>query len=153
MSKKKRCTGMKKFDLNIEKVLEHWTVAHALREIIANSLDESILSETKEPIIWKDDGGKWHIKDYGRGLKHNHLTQNENKEKMIHAEKVIGKFGVGLKDALATFDRRNIHVSIKSKHNYITIKSYRKKDLQIFRHCMQSFKNLRITRWLGPNLF
>lgn len=126
MSERKRCTRMKKFDLNIEKVLEHWTVAHALREIIANALDESILSETKEPIIWKEDDGKWHIKDYGRGLKHNHLTQNENKEKMIHVEKIIGKFGVGLKDALATFDRRNIHIVIKSKHNDITIKKLAK---------------------------
>lgn len=126
MSKRKRCTRMKKFDLNIEKVLEHWTVAHALREIIANALDESNLSETKEPIIWKDDDGKWHIKDYGRGLKHNHLTQNENKEKMSRVEKVIGKFGVGLKDALATFNRRNIHVLIKSKYNDITIKKLSK---------------------------
>ncbi|HHP1053234.1 ATP-binding protein [Bacillus cereus group sp. BfR-BA-01354] len=117
---------MKKFDLNIEKVLEHWTVSHALREIIANAMDESILSRTKEPIIFKDEDGKWHIRDYGRGLKHNHLTQNENNEKIKNVDKVIGKFGVGLKDALATFDRRNILVLIKSKHNDITIKKLSK---------------------------
>ena len=87
MSERKRYTGMKKFDLNIEKVLEHWTVAHALREIIANALDESILSRTKDPIIFKDGDRKWHIVDYGRGLTHHHLTQNENKEKTNHAEK------------------------------------------------------------------
>lgn len=46
---------MKKFDLNIEKVLEHWSIAHALREIIANALDESILSDTKQPLIHKDN--------------------------------------------------------------------------------------------------
>ena len=28
------------FDLNIEKVLDHWGVEHAIREIIANALDE-----------------------------------------------------------------------------------------------------------------
>ena len=28
------------FDLNIEKVLEHWTVPFAIRELIANALDE-----------------------------------------------------------------------------------------------------------------
>jgi len=28
------------FDLNIQRVLEHWTVSEALREIIANALDE-----------------------------------------------------------------------------------------------------------------
>ena len=30
----------KKFDLNIEKVLEDWEIYHATREIIANALDE-----------------------------------------------------------------------------------------------------------------
>ena len=28
----------REFDLNIERVLENWTVAHALREVIANAL-------------------------------------------------------------------------------------------------------------------
>ncbi len=45
------------FDLNIERVLEHWTVAHALREIIANALDEQALSSTADPVIFKDDDG------------------------------------------------------------------------------------------------
>jgi len=31
---------MKKFDLNIEKVLEDWEIYHAIREVIANALDE-----------------------------------------------------------------------------------------------------------------
>lgn len=119
---------MKKFDLNIEKVLEHWTVPHALREIIANALDESNLSGTKEPIIFKDDEGKWHIQDYGRGLKYEHLTQNENIEKTRNPNKVIGKFGVGLKDALATFDRRKIGIIIQSKFSDITIQKLPKGD-------------------------
>ena len=34
------------FDLNIEKVLEHWTVAFAIRELIANALDEQALTGT-----------------------------------------------------------------------------------------------------------
>ena len=41
----------RKFDLNIEKVLEHWTVAHAVREILANALDEHALTGTNEPEI------------------------------------------------------------------------------------------------------
>ncbi|WP_254905554.1 hypothetical protein [Bacillus thuringiensis] len=117
---------MKKIYLNIEKVLEHWTVSHALRKIIANAMDESILSRTKDPIIFKGEDRKWHIKDYGRGLKHNHLTQNENNEKIINVDKVIGKVGVALKDALATFDRRNMHVLIKSKYDDIVIKKLSK---------------------------
>jgi hypothetical protein len=28
------------FDLNVERVLEHWEPHHALREVIANALDD-----------------------------------------------------------------------------------------------------------------
>lgn len=37
-------------------------------------------------------------------------TQNESKEKLANLERVVGKFGVGLRDALATFDRRKVGV-------------------------------------------
>lgn len=112
---------MKKFDLNIEKVLEDWEVHHAIREIIANSLDEQLLTQTKEIEIYKDDKNRWHIRDFGRGLRYEHLTQNENVEKLGKPDLVIGKFGVGLKDALATFDRHNINVIIESKYGHITL--------------------------------
>ena len=112
---------VRQFDLNIERVLEHWTVAHALREIIANALDEQALTGTADPAIFKDAQGAWHIKDSGRGLRYEHLTQNENQEKLKNAGLVIGKFGVGLKDALATFDRHNIQIYIFSAHGDITI--------------------------------
>lgn len=95
------------FDLNIQKVLEHWEVPHGIREVIANALDESSLTDTPDPVIFKDDKGCWHIRDYGRGLQYAHFTQNENAEKLKNPSKVIGKFGVGLKDALATFDRHS----------------------------------------------
>lgn len=111
----------RKFDLNIERVLEHWTIAYALREVIANALDEAALTGTADPSIFKDEGNVWHIKDVGRGLRYTHLTQKENKEKLQHPELVIGKFGVGLKDALATFDRHHIQVQILSSHGDITI--------------------------------
>lgn len=112
---------MKKFDLNIEEVLEHWETSHALREIIANALDESLLTGTLEPNIYQDANGKWYIKDFGRGLKYEHFTQNESEEKLNSPHKVIGKFGVGLKDALATFNRRGVIVLIQSKHGDISI--------------------------------
>jgi len=111
---------VRKFDLNIERVLEHWTIAHALREVIANALDEAALTGTAAPEIFKDDMGAWHVRDKGRGLRYEHLTQNENKEKLKHPELVIGKFGVGLKDAFATFDRHHIQVRILSPHDDIT---------------------------------
>ncbi len=112
---------IRKFDLNIERVLEHWTVAHALREVIANALDEAALSGTADPSIYKDEQQVWHIKDSGRGLRYTHLTQKEDKEKLRHPELVIGKFGVGLKDALATFDRHGITVQILSPHGDIAV--------------------------------
>ena len=110
----------REFDLNIEKVLENWTVAHAIREIIANALDEQKLTNSKSIEIYESDPGTWHIRDYGRGIKYQHLTQNENEEKQTHPH-LIGKFGVGLKDALATFDRNGIGVTIDSRYGHITI--------------------------------
>ena len=53
------------FDLNIEQVLEHWGLEHALREIIANALDEKKITDTQEIKIFKDLTGNWHIRDYG----------------------------------------------------------------------------------------
>jgi hypothetical protein len=111
---------MREFDLNIERVLENWTVAHALREVIANALDEQALTGTREPEIFQDGGGSWHVRDWGRGLRYEHLTQNENREKLAYPDKVVGKFGVGLKDALATFDRNRISVQIESRYGDIT---------------------------------
>src|SRR5215217_5631463 len=109
---------MKQFDLNIEKILENWETYHALREVIANALDEQLLTSTKDVEITK--ANSWHIRDYGKGLKYTNLTQNENQEKLANP-KVIGKFGIGLKDAMATFDRKEIKVLIKSKFGDITL--------------------------------
>jgi hypothetical protein len=38
---------VRKFDLNVEEILENWEVSHAVREIIANALDEQKLSESE----------------------------------------------------------------------------------------------------------
>lgn len=108
------------FDLNIEKVLEDWEVYHALREIIANALDEKVLTSTPDIKIHQDAKGIWHIRDFGRGLQYRHLTQKENDEKLRHPH-LIGKFGVGLKDALATFERRGVKVLIRSRYGEITL--------------------------------
>ena len=111
--------GSQAFDLNVEKVLEHWSVAFAIRELIANALDEQALTRTRDPGIFKDGAGYWHIADAGRGIRYEHLTQNENAEKRSHPG-VIGQFGMGLKDALAVFDRRGVGVAIYSPHAVIT---------------------------------
>lgn len=120
---------MKRFDLNIEKVLDDWEVYHAIREVIANALDEQILTKTKDIQIFQDSEKCWHIRDFGRGLRYEHLTQKENEEKLRHPS-LIGKFGVGLKDALATFDRRKVKVVIKSKFSDVTLDKSEKHDFK-----------------------
>ena len=132
--------SVKKFDLNIEKILEDWEVHHAIREVIANAIDEQLLTKTRDIEIFKDSKGKWHIRDYGRGLKYEHLTQKEDDEK-LRSPHVIGKFGIGLKDALATFDRKGVKVLIKSKHGDITLSRSQKhsfEDIVTLHACISS---------------
>ncbi len=109
------------FDLNIERILEAWDNTHAVRELISNALDEQVLTGTADITILKDTDGTWIIRDSGRGLRYDHFTQNENPEKLKNVGRVIGKFGVGLKDALATLDRNGISVQIESAHGIITL--------------------------------
>lgn len=115
-------TVLGEFDLNIEKILENWEVYHAIREIISNALDEQVLTGTQEIAIYQASDNWWHVRDYGRGLNYHHLTQNENEEKLSN-DKLIGRFGVGLKDALATLYRHNVKVKIRSKYGIITLKN------------------------------
>lgn len=118
------------FDLNIEQVLEHWGLEHALREIIANALDEQVLTKTADIDIYMDDEQRWHIRDYGRGLQHVHFTQNENAEK-LRSPNLIGKFGVGLKDALAVFNRHGVVVEIVSRHASVSLQMAKKTGFEI----------------------
>ena len=116
------------FDLNIVKILENWGVSDAIREVIANALDEQLLTGTKGIEITKK-GRAWLIRDFGRGIEVKHLTQKENDEKLRNPH-VIGKFGIGLKDALATFDRKKVRVLIRSKYGDITIRKSEKHGFQ-----------------------
>jgi hypothetical protein len=114
------------FDLNIESILDHWEVSHALREIIANALDETVLGGTADVQIMKDRNDRWHVRDFGRGLSIEHFTMNENLEKLHTTNGIIGKFGVGLKDALATLHRRGVGVSICSRFGVFRLTEHSK---------------------------
>ncbi|MDR2719477.1 MAG: ATP-binding protein [Nitrososphaerota archaeon] len=118
------------FDLNIEQVLEHWGLEHALREIIANAIDEQVLTKTADIKIYIGEKCRWHIRDYGRGLQYIHFTQKENADK-LQSPNLIGKFGVGLKDALAVFNRHNITVEIFSKHATVSLQMANKASFDI----------------------
>ena len=110
------------FDLNIEQILENWEVCHALRELIANAIDEQVISKSRPIEIFKDSEGHWHVRDFGRGLRIDHLTLNECQEKLQFESGIIGKFGVGLKDALATLHRHGVSVSISSAHGQFSLR-------------------------------
>lgn len=118
--------AVRAFDLNIEEVLENWEAEHAVREVIANALDEQVISKTTEIEISRSKQGDWHIRDFGRGLQIEHFTLNENQEKLNALSGVIGKFGVGLKDALATFHRRGVGVLIRSSFGAFSLKQEQK---------------------------
>ena len=108
----------KSFDLNIEQILENWEVRHGVREVISNALDEQILTSTAPVAIEKRDGA-WLVRDAGRGIRYTHLTQNESQEK-LDSPLVIGRFGIGLKDALATFERHGVNARIRSRYGTIS---------------------------------
>ena len=134
------------FDLNIEEVLEHWEVEHALREMIANALDEQLLSNTRDVEIYQEEDGTWHIQDFGRGLAIEHFTLNENPEKLEGPVGVIGKFGVGLKDALATLHRRGVRVSITSRYGHFTLREAHK-------HGFDAINTLHVAHEVGDRTF
>jgi len=119
----------RKFDLNIEKILEDWEICNAIREVVANAIDEELLTKSQAIQIIKDGNRNWHIRDFGRGIKYEHFTQKENDEK-LSSPNTIGKFGIGLKDALATFDRKGVNVIIKSRFGDITLGKSEKHDFK-----------------------
>ena len=120
---------IRRFDLNVEEVLDNWEVEHAVREVLANALDEQVLSQTADIRVFRGDGD-WRIRDYGRGLRIEHFTLNEDPEKLSRSSDVIGKFGVGLKDALAVFHRHEIGVWICSKHGVFHVVKAQKHDFE-----------------------
>jgi DNA gyrase/topoisomerase IV subunit B len=76
-------SGMTKaFDLNIRKILEDWEIHQAIREVIANAHDEQLLTGMMDIDISRDSSSRWHIRDFGRGLRYEHVTQKENDEKL-----------------------------------------------------------------------
>jgi hypothetical protein len=98
------------FDLNIgENYLGNWEPWVALRELIANALDEDGKGDVEAKL--RDDGTIV-IRDKGKGLKPEHFIFQEF-EKSQRDDK-IGKFGVGLKDAIGVLWSKNIGVEIRS---------------------------------------
>lgn len=107
---------VRSLDLNTRTTLKHWSVPKALIELVANALDEAKQSNTDIPILnWSDN--RMTIQDRGRGLRTEHFQQNINPTKSYNAD-YIGKFGVGLKDALTVLFNKDKEIVIESKYLY-----------------------------------
>lgn len=97
-------------DLNIgENYLNDWDIYCAIREIIANALDE----QKDGDILITDKSENEHIiRDFGSGLKtEDFIMMGSNK---ANKNDVIGKFGVGLKDALGVLNNNGIEVKVRT---------------------------------------
>lgn len=111
----------RRFDLNMkEDLLEAWAPSDGIRELIANALDEQVLTDT-DPVAIEASDDAAEIRDYGRGLRYEHFAQGEDEEKLANPDRIIGKFGVGLKDALAVLYRYGVDVTIHSPHNTFSV--------------------------------
>jgi hypothetical protein len=121
-------TEARRFDLNMkEDLLEAWAPSDGIRELIANALDEQVLTGT-DPVAIQSADSTAEIRDHGRGLRYEHFAQGEDEEKLSNPDRVIGKFGVGLKDALAVLYRHGVDVTIHSSHNTFTVEEAPKAD-------------------------
>lgn len=103
------------FDLNIGKqCLDNWKNKHAIREIIANAIDEHTHSNIKKPIDINYNRRSIEIIDYGRGLNSNSFIHQTNSVKK-HNKKYIGFFGIGLKDSIGVLCKNDVDVIIYTK--------------------------------------
>lgn len=112
-----------KIDLNIgQAYLSEWTIGMAIRELIANAIDET---DDEDIEINKLQDGEWEIVNKGKEIKPDNFVMNEG-EKSIKQGK-IGKFGIGLKDAIAVLTINGINVTIDtSEYKYLV--EYQKKN-------------------------
>ncbi len=114
---------VKFFDLNIDRILTTWQVPHACRELVANALDEHVLNQLDpKDVIIDLSKDRLTIKDQGRGITKHHFVQDENTEKVSNFKnpKIIGHFGIGMKDAVAVLARKEITLEIKCRHGRYT---------------------------------
>lgn len=134
-------------DLNIgQAYLSEWTVDMAIRELIANAIDES---ENGIIDIEKISEGVWKITNKGSEIKPANFLIKEGEKNKEKGK--IGKFGIGLKDAIGVLMSRGILVRIfTSEYQYIA--EYRKKSKIIDDKCLfiNIYNNTR--EWLGTEV-
>ena len=112
---------MELLDLNIKDIDNNWTINDAIRELIANAIDEHILANITNDIkiTYNEQTKTLTISNEGRGIKSVHFTENINKEK-LNNPKVFGKLGINLKNAIAVLVNNHVNVTIKSDFGIYT---------------------------------
>ena len=138
------------YDLNTSNYLTHWKIEDALREIISNAIDESVITQTDKPeIIYDEEDNILTIRDRGRGMRVEHLIQNENDEKKCNS-KLIGRFGIGLKDAISCLNDNGKTITIESKYLYIKqIKKLSKKGFNNIKTCHLGIEKEKDKKFIG----
>lgn len=106
------------FDLNTAKVHDAWSIAFALRELISNAIDEEILSKCgiETEILFNETTGILSIRDYGRGIRLENFVQAQDATKSNKNSLTMGKFGYGLKDAIAVLYNRGHDLIFQSSY-------------------------------------
>lgn len=104
-------------ELNIGRnYLSHWDVGKALRELIANALDEKQQIGANVAVGFDHNKGLGYIRDTGRGISRDAFIQQETK-----TGDTIGNFGVGMKDAMTVLDRKGIAVALYSRGSVVRL--------------------------------
>ncbi|WP_411167742.1 hypothetical protein ACH36K_11360 [Clostridium sp. MB05] len=97
-------------DLNIgQSYLSDWNEVLAVKELIANAIDETETGD-KDILIEEISKDTWSITNYGNEIIPDNFLMNEGKKSIKKGK--IGKFGIGLKDAIAVLTTRNINIEI-----------------------------------------
>ena len=134
-------------DLNIgQAYLSEWTEGMAIRELIANAMDETTNGNID---IKEAPEGVWKITNIGNEIKPENFVIKEGGKSKKKGK--IGKFGIGLKDAIGVLMIRGTGVRIlTSEYEYVA--EYRKKNKLINAKCLfiNIYKNTR--EWLGTQV-
>lgn len=134
-------------DLNIgQEYLTDWSAGMALRELIANAIDETSDGEIN---IEKLSDLKLKIENKGNEIQPENFLINEG----IKANKKgkIGKFGIGLKDAIAVLMSNGIRIKfITSKYVFDAI--YEVKSKTVKQKCINIKVNKSNSKFVGTQV-
>lgn len=92
--------------------IPEWTVAHAIREIVANGLDAEIEHGASFSAAYDSGKERLVLKNQGTKLSVSSLYFGESSKR--HDSRVIGQYGEGLKLALLVLARERMDVTIKN---------------------------------------